>query len=136
MTAPPEHWERGAGLAAPEESRFLQGPQPRGFELVRAARIFWELLQGFRALHFVGPCVTVFGSARFGEGTPYYAIGRDLGARLARAGFTVMTGGGPGLMESVNRGAKDVGGRSVGCNIVLPKERKPNPYLDRWVTFR
>lgn len=136
MTAPPEHWERGAGLAAPGESRFLQGPQPRGFELVRAARIFWELVQGFRALHFVGPCVTVFGSARFGDGTPYYAIGRDLGARLARAGFTVMTGGGPGLMEAVNRGAKDMGGRSVGCNIVLPKEQKPNPYLDRWVTFK
>lgn len=136
MTASPEHWERGAGEAAPEETHFLEGPRPRGLELVRAARIFWELLQGFRALHFVGPCVTVFGSARFGDGTPYYELGRDLGARLARAGFTVMTGGGPGLMEAVNRGAKDAGGRSVGCNIVLPKEQKPNPYLDHWVTFR
>src|SRR5262245_46527762 len=126
MSAPPQQWEHGAGRAAPEETRFLQGPQPRGFELVRAARIFWELLQGFRRLHFVGPCVTVFGSARFGAGNPFYDVGRDLGARLARAGFTVMTGGGPGLMEAANRGAKEAGGRSVGCNIVLPREQKPN----------
>src|SRR5262245_50487562 len=89
-------WERGSGAAAPEAVKFLQGPQPRGFELARACRIFWELLRGFRTLHFVGPCVTVFGSARFGEGHPTYALVRELGARLARAGFTVMTGGGPG----------------------------------------
>jgi len=99
-------------------------------------RIFIEFMRGFRALHFVGPCVTVFGSARFKADHPYYALGRDLGARLARVGFTVMTGGGPGLMEAVNRGAKEAGGRSVGCNIELPKEQQPNPYLDHWVTFR
>ena len=93
-------------------------------------------MRGFRALHFVGPCVTVFGSARFPETHPYYVVGRQLGARLARAGFTVMTGGGPGIMEAVNRGAKEVGGRSVGCNIELPQEQQPNPYLDRWITFR
>ena len=75
-------------------------------------RIFIEFMRGFRALHFVGPCVTVFGSARFKADHPYYALGRDLGARLARVGFTVMTGGGPGLMEAVNRGAKEAGGRS------------------------
>jgi uncharacterized protein (TIGR00730 family) len=119
-----------------EEIRFLHGPQPRSFELARAIRIFVELLRGFRALHFVGPCVTVFGSARFSEEHPYYRIGRELGAELARAGFTVMTGGGPGIMEAVNRGAKDVGGRSIGCNIELPREQRPNPYLDRWITFR
>jgi uncharacterized protein (TIGR00730 family) len=84
----------------------------------------------------VGPCVTVFGSARFPDGHPYYALARELGARLAAAGFTVMTGGGPGIMEAANRGAKDVGGRSVGCNIELPNEQVPNPYLDRWITFR
>jgi len=84
----------------------------------------------------VGPCVTVFGSARFKEHHPYYAVGRDLGARLARVGFTVMTGGGPGLMEAANRGAREAGGRSIGCNIQLPVEQRPNPYLDRWVTFR
>jgi len=129
-----ETWGRGAG--APEVASFLQGPQTRGFELARALRIFAELLRGFRSLHFAGPCVTVFGSARFAESHPYYALGREVGARLARAGFTVMTGGGPGIMEAANRGAKDAGGRSVGCNIELPREQKPNPYLDRWITFR
>ena len=93
-------------------------------------------MRGFRALHFVGPCVSVFGSARFKADHPYYALGRELGARLARVGFTVMTGGGPGLMEAANRGAKEAGGRSVGCNIELPHEQRPNPYLDHWVTFR
>ena len=93
-------------------------------------------MRGFRTLHFVGPCVTVFGSARFGEEHPYYAVGREVGARLAKVGFTVMTGGGPGIMEAANRGAKESGGRSVGCNIELPQEQKPNRYLDRWITFR
>jgi hypothetical protein len=116
--------------------RFLAGPQPRGFELARALRIFWEMMRGFRALHFVGPCVTVFGSARFEDAHPYYAMARELGGRLARAGFTVMTGGGPGLMEAANRGAKEVGGRSIGCNIRLPVEQRPNAYLDQWITFR
>jgi uncharacterized protein (TIGR00730 family) len=129
-------WDKRADQAAPEATRFLEGPQPRGFELMRAARVFFELMRGFRTLHFVGPCVTAFGSARFKEGHPYYAMARDLGRELATAGFTVMTGGGPGLMEAANRGAKDGGGRSVGCNIKLPKEQKPNSYLDTWVTFR
>jgi uncharacterized protein (TIGR00730 family) len=133
-SAPPPRW--GKGPAHPEEVRFLQGPQPRGFELGRAFRIFWELLGGFRALHFVGPCVTVFGSARFQEGHRYYALAREVGSRLAGAGFTVMTGGGPGVMEAANRGAKEAGGYSVGCNIELPHEQRPNAYLDRWVTFR
>ena len=87
-------------------------------------------------LHFVGPCVTVFGSARFKEDHPYYALARELGGKLAQAGFTVMTGGGPGIMEAANRGAKEAGGYSVGSNIKLPTEQKPNPYLDRWVEFR
>jgi uncharacterized protein (TIGR00730 family) len=103
---------------------------------MRAARIFYELMRGFRTLHFVGPCVTVFGSARFQDGHPYYNLSREVGRELARAGFTTMTGGGPGIMEAANRGARDVGGRSVGCNIRLPQEQKPNPYLDTWLTFR
>src|SRR5262245_53416754 len=102
-------WGRD-GETTPELRRFLQGPQPRSFELVRALRIFYEFIRGFRALHFAGPCVTVFGSARFPETHPYYEIGRRLGAELARAGFTVMTGGGPGIMEAANRGAKEAGG--------------------------
>ena len=93
-------------------------------------------MRGFRTLHFVGPCVTVFGSARFPEDHPYYALAREVGARLARMGFTVMTGGGPGIMEAANRGAKEQGGFSVGCNIELPVEQKLNPYVDRSVTFR
>ncbi|HKE01529.1 MAG TPA: TIGR00730 family Rossman fold protein [Planctomycetota bacterium] len=93
-------------------------------------------MRGTRALHFSGPCVTVFGSARFPETHRYYAMAREVGRRLATVGFTVMTGGGPGIMEAANRGAKEGGGRSVGCNIELPKEQKPNPYLDAWVTFR
>src|SRR5207302_3648648 len=116
-------------------SRFLQGPQPRGYELSRAIRIFFELIHGFRSLHFVGPCVTVFGSARFHEDHRYYQMAHAVGALLARAGFTVMTGGGPGIMEAANRGAKEAGGYSVGCNIELPQEQRPNPYLDRWITF-
>jgi uncharacterized protein (TIGR00730 family) len=132
----PSATQWGKAPPAPEERRFLQGPQPRGFELVRAARIFLEIMHGFRKLHFVGPCVTVFGSARFTEEHVYYALGREVGRLLARAGFTVMTGGGPGIMEAANRGAKEAGGYSVGCNIELPQEQKPNAYLDRWVTFR
>lgn len=126
----------GTGPAMPEEARFLEGPQRRGFELASAIRIFCELMRGFRALHFVGPCVTVFGSARFPEDHPYYQLAREVGARLSRSGFTVMTGGGPGIMEAANRGAKEAGGYSVGCNIELPVEQRPNPYLDRWVSFR
>jgi uncharacterized protein (TIGR00730 family) len=127
-------WGEGSPPAA--VSRFLQGPQHRSFELARAVRIFFELLKGFRTLHFVGPCVTVFGSARYKEDHPYYVVGLEVGRRLAQAGFTVMTGGGPGLMEAANRGAHEAGGVSVGCNIELPQEQKPNPYLDHWITFR
>ena len=129
-----EEW--GKGTRDPGERRFLRGPRPRGLELAEAGRIFAECVRGFRGLHFVGPCVTVFGSARFKEDHPYYALARELGSKLAQAGFTVMTGGGPGIMEAANRGAKDVGGYSVGSNITLPVEQEPNPYLDRWVEFR
>jgi uncharacterized protein (TIGR00730 family) len=126
----------GKGTRDPAEHRFLRGPQPRGVELAEAVRIFAECVKGFRRLHFVGPCVTVFGSARFKDDHPYYVLARQLGAKLAEAGFTVMTGGGPGIMEAANRGAKDAGGYSVGSNITLPVEQKPNRYLDRWVEFR
>jgi uncharacterized protein (TIGR00730 family) len=127
--------EWGKRPKVPEVKRFLSGPQSRWFEFKRAFRIFMEFISGFRQLHFVGPCVTVFGSARFKENHPYYALAREVGGRLAREGFSVMTGGGPGIMEAANRGAKDVGGRSIGCNIVLPQEQKPNPYLDQFVEF-
>jgi uncharacterized protein (TIGR00730 family) len=115
---------------------FLEGPHSRSRELWLVLRAVYDFIRGFRVLHFVGPCVTVFGSARFGEAHPEYAIGRAVGARLAGMGFTVMTGGGPGLMEAANRGAREAGGRSVGCNIELPQEQIQNPYLDRWVTCK
>jgi uncharacterized protein (TIGR00730 family) len=126
----------GKATRSVEELRFLAGPRRRLEELGRATRIFLEFIRGFRALHFVGPCVTVFGSARFKEDHKYYALARDMGARIAGLGFTVMTGGGPGIMEAANRGAHEVGGASIGCNILLPMEQKPNPYLDRFVEFR
>jgi uncharacterized protein (TIGR00730 family) len=126
----------GKGTRDPTERHFLRGPAPRKSEMLQAVRIFAECVKGFRRFHFVGPCVTVFGSARFKEDHPYYGLARELGAKLATAGFTVMTGGGPGIMEAANRGAREAGGCSVGSNITLPVEQKPNPYLDRWVEFR
>jgi len=124
------------GEEKPEERYFLEGPKSRGRELYSVLKIAWELVRGFRTLHFVGPCVTVFGSARFPETHPYYALARRVGSALAKLGFTVMTGGGPGIMEAANRGARDVAGPSIGCNIVLPTEQKLNPYVDLHLTFR
>ena len=126
----------GKAPCSPEERRFLEGPGPRSAEIARLARIALEFFHGFRALHFVGPCVTVFGSARFTDGHPDYERARTIGGLLAREGFTVMTGGGPGIMEAANRGAREAGGTSIGCNIELPLEQRPNDYLDRWITFR
>jgi len=119
-----------------KERRFLRGPQSRQFEVSSAAHIFREYFMGLRALRSVGPCVTVFGSARIPEGHPSYELGVRIGKLLAQAGFTVMTGGGPGLMEAANRGAQEADGRTVGCNIELPHEQRPNKYLDTSVTFR
>lgn len=132
----PARREWGKVSADEAEERFLQGPKTRSFELARLVRIMMEFVRGFRELHFVGPCVTVFGSARFKEDHEYYALGRAMGKRLAEVGFTVMTGGGPGIMEAANRGAKDAGGPSIGCNIKLPMEQQPNPYVDRFIEFR
>jgi uncharacterized protein (TIGR00730 family) len=132
----PQEGSWGKDVPATEERKFLEGPHTRGKEFLRAFRIFLEFIKGFRALHFVGPCVTMFGSARFGPDHPYYALSREVGAGLAREGFTVMTGGGPGLMEAANRGAREAGGRSAGCNIRLPQEQQPNAFLDTFVEFR
>ncbi len=122
--------------AVKEQIKFLAGPQNRGKELSFAISVFWEFIKGFRALHFVGPCVTIFGSARFKDGHPYYEKTEELAARIAQLGFTIMTGGGPGIMEAANKGAKEAGGKSVGCNIVLPHEQQHNPYLDKWVNIK
>jgi len=127
------------GVTAPVSATdrvLLEGPHSRRRELWLVLRSVRDFIAGFRTLHFVGPCVTVFGSARYTSDHPYYALGRELGAGIAGLGFTVMTGGGPGLMEAANRGAREAGGRSVGCNIELPNEQQPNAYLDRSVTCR
>ena len=117
------------------EKLFLSGGRRREEELDSAVRIFLEFLRGFEEIQLEGPCVTVFGSARFKEGDPYYDLTRELGRALAKSGYTVMTGGGPGIMEAANRGAREAGGPSLGCNIHLPKEQQPNPYMDRFVEF-
>jgi uncharacterized protein (TIGR00730 family) len=118
------------------EIQFLEGPQNRWKDFKYTISVFFEFIKGFRALHFVGPCVTVFGSARFEEDHQYYKQARELSGEIAKLGFTIMTGGGPGIMEAANRGAKDAGGKSVGCNIVLAHEQHRNPYLDKWVDIK
>jgi uncharacterized protein (TIGR00730 family) len=102
----------------------------------RVLRILSEFVEGFDALNEVGPAVTVFGSARAKRSDPYYKPGVALGAALARRGFAVITGGGPGIMEAVNKGCHDAGGLSVGCNIELPHEQSMNKYVDLGVEFR
>jgi len=118
------------------ETRFLEGPRARWKEFRYALDVFTEFIRGFRTLHFVGPCVTVFGSARFDENNIHYQQARELAAKISTLGFTIMTGGGPGIMEAANRGAKDAGGKSVACNIELPHEQHSNPYLDKYVDFK
>jgi uncharacterized protein (TIGR00730 family) len=118
-----------------KRSLYLEGPQSRSVEFAFAWKVFWQILAGNRALYFVGPCITVFGSARFKEDHPYYGAAREFGKRIAAMGFTVMTGGGPGIMEAANRGAFETGGNSVGCNIRLPMEQQPNKYMQKWITF-
>lgn len=115
---------------AEDAARFLRGPDGRRREFRQAVGVFREMIGGFRALHFVGPCVTVFGSARTPEKSPHYRMGMEVGGALAEAGFTVMTGGGPGVMEAASRGAKEAGGRTVGCTIRLEHEEVANAYLD------
>ena len=134
---PPENGVKPApaGEGETADRILLEGPRSRTGEFVQLLRVMRDFLRGFRVLHFVGPCVTVFGSARTREDDPHYQLARQMGAAIARLGFTVMTGGGPGIMEAANRGAKDAGGRSVGCNIELPFEQRANAYLDRSVTL-
>jgi uncharacterized protein (TIGR00730 family) len=120
---------------AERERELLRGADDLLADFDRAVTVFDEFVHGYRALFDLGPTVTVFGSARFTESHRFYQLARELGAGLARAGFTVMTGGGPGVMEAANRGAREAGGLSVGCNISLPHEQTPNPYVDRLLTF-
>lgn len=118
-----------------EDRVFIEGPHSRLRELWFLIRVMWGFLYGFRTLHFVGPLVTVFGSARTEPDNPYYDEAVQVGRGLAEMGFGVMTGGGPGIMEAANKGAHEAGGRSIGCNIRLPFEQEPNPYLDCMLEF-
>lgn len=119
-----------------KERVFLEGPKSRTRELKHAFDVFFEMMKGLRKFHRLGPCVTVFGSARFDENHKYYKLAFETGQELALHGFGVMTGGGPGIMEAANRGAKSMRGCSVGCNITLPREQRPNQYLDLWMEFK
>lgn len=140
--APQEEWchlgHASWGKYAPEvaEELFLRGPGKRFRDLRRAVQIFFEFTRGYRMFSSLPPTVTVFGSARFGEESPYYDLARAMARGLAEQGFAVMTGGGPGIMEAANRGASEAGGKSIGCNITLPSEQQPNPYVDPWIEFR
>jgi uncharacterized protein (TIGR00730 family) len=128
-------YELPAGGPDSEERDFLGQTRTPESEHARIGRIMDEFERGFTELYTLGPAVTVFGSARFKEKHPYYQLARSVGAELARAGFTTLTGGGPGIMEAANRGAHEAGGRSIGLNIVLPHEQGANPYVDKSVTF-
>jgi len=127
--------EKDEQIISAKEPVYLEGPKSRGYELLFAWKVFTEFIKGFRTLHFVGPCITVFGSARFKEDNRYYISAREFGKRIASLGFTTMTGGGPGIMEAANRGAFENNGMSVGCNIKLPFEQKPNKYMHKWITM-
>jgi uncharacterized protein (TIGR00730 family) len=115
------------------ESAFVQGPLSRLEELFFVVKVLFSFIRAFRKMHFIGPCVTIFGSARFGPEMDHYKDAEKIGAAMAKLGFTVMTGGGPGIMEAANKGAYEAGGYSVGCNIVLPVEQKQNGYLHKWI---
>ena len=117
------------------EVKFLGGRRSRFKEFMSLLSIVFEFVHGFRKLHFLNPCITIFGSARFGEDNLYYQQAREFSQLIAKKGFTIITGGGPGIMEAANRGAKDVSGKSIGCNIELPKEQQPNLYLDFNITL-
>jgi hypothetical protein len=134
---PPAYELTAAGEVASTEweREFLGSVRTPEKEKQRLDRILKEFSTGFERLYQLGPAVTVFGSARFKEDSPHYRAGVEVGRALAQAGFAVITGGGPGMMEAANRGAKEAGGVSIGCNIILPHEQQPNPYVDEVVSF-
>jgi uncharacterized protein (TIGR00730 family) len=128
----------GLEQGATEDEVLLQRKEPQFIheDPWRVMRISAEFVEGFDAMAGVPTAICVFGSARIGEEDPMYAAARSLGSQLARAGFAVITGGGPGAMEAANRGCREAGGLSVGCNIELPFEQEMNPYVDLGIEFR
>jgi uncharacterized protein (TIGR00730 family) len=129
----------GVRMTKTQDEELLQRGVPPDFldsDPWRSLRILAEFVEGFDALAEVGPAVSVFGSARMGPNHRYYRQARELGRMLAEAGYAVITGGGPGIMEAANRGCQEGGGLSIGCNIELPKEQGLNPYVDLGIEFR
>jgi uncharacterized protein (TIGR00730 family) len=127
------------GGAATEDEKLLERRPSAAFletDPWRALRILSEFVEGFDAMANVGPAVTIFGSARTPADSPLYALARTIARRLAEAGYAVITGGGPGIMEAANRGCREGGGLSVGCNIELPHEQGLNAYVDLGIEFR
>jgi uncharacterized protein (TIGR00730 family) len=134
-----KHW-RNVGLAgfelpASRDADFLAHARTPAKERARLQRIQREFERAFTKLYPVGPAVTVFGSARFKPAHRWYKLARAVGAELAKAGFATLTGGGPGIMEAANRGAKEAGGKSFGLNIILPHEQDANPWVDEAIEF-
>lgn len=138
-----EHWSKAgtAGYELPKsgavgaETAFLTEVRTPEKEMERLKRVQDEFVRAMKGLYEIGPAVTVFGSARFKEDHPYYKLAREVGRELASAGFTTLTGGGPGIMEAANRGAFEEGGTSYGLNIFLPHEQAPNPYVQKTIDF-
>jgi uncharacterized protein (TIGR00730 family) len=126
------------GAPATEDERLLERPTADFLETDtwRALRILSEFVEGFEAMARVGPAVTVFGSARTRPDGPVYELTRTIARRLAEAGYAIITGGGPGAMEAANRGCREGGGLSIGCNIELPHEQGMNRYVDLGIEFR
>jgi uncharacterized protein (TIGR00730 family) len=122
-------------MSKSNDKKFFESERTIADEIRDSHKALSDLWQGVSAFEKIKNCVTVYGSARFKEGHPYYELARGMGKALAENGFTVMTGGGPGVMEAANRGAKEGGGLSLGCNIALPFEQKLNPYVDVKVEF-
>jgi uncharacterized protein (TIGR00730 family) len=130
---------RGAEKRPTEDQQLLQEGADASFlktDTWRALRIMGEFVEGFDALAGVGKAVSVFGSARIGRGDPSYRVARSLARKLAKRGYAIITGGGPGIMEAANRGARDGGGVSVGCNIELPFEQGLNEFVTLGMEFR
>jgi uncharacterized protein (TIGR00730 family) len=122
-------------MSQSNDKNFFEAERSIADEIRDSHKALSDLWTGVSAFEEIKNCVTVYGSARFKEGHPYYELARSMGKALAENGFTVMTGGGPGVMEAANRGAKEGGGLSLGCNIILPFEQKLNPYVDKKVEF-
>jgi len=124
-----------------EDEQLLNFPSPSQAEFThtdtwRVMRILGEFIEGFDRLASLDKAVAVFGSARVSPEDPHYALAEETARRLAQAGFAIITGAGPGIMEAANKGAREAGGRSIGCNIELPFEQRPNPYTDTLIDFR